>query len=143
MEPTGLLYLNVRRHRWHWPEKQFREGKKRKRLDTSLNDFFCTLYRMIDEVERREAERRLEQEARRNEEAQRLAQQKLAEAENDRRDRLLALVERWDCSARILKFAEAFRTTSSLPPDEVETLATWMSEEADRLNPLRDSQLRP
>ena len=143
MEPTGLLYLNVRRHRWHWPEKQFREGKKRKRLETSLNEFFCTMYRMIDDVERREEERRLEQEARRNEEAQLLAQQKLAEAENHRRDRLLALVERWDCSARILEFAEAFRTTSSLPPEEVETLVAWMSDEADRLNPLRNSQLRP
>jgi hypothetical protein len=138
--PTGNLVLRLKNGGYDNGRTNWRDGKVQ-RLESLLNKFIVALFECaVDKrsarIEREEAEVRRTAESRRKEKLG-----KLQEQERARLAQLLKDVEAWHQSQKIRAYADAIRTHAeknevSDSGQELMEWVSWVSQQADRIDPL-------
>jgi hypothetical protein len=138
--PTGNLVLRLKNGGYDNGRTNWRDGKVQ-RLESLLNKFIvalfeCAVSKRSARIEREAAEVLRIAESRRKEELR-----KLQEQERTRLAQLLKDVDAWHQSQKIRAYADAIRTHAeknevSDSGQELMEWVSWVSQQADRIDPL-------
>ncbi len=138
--PTGNLVLRLKNGEYGYGRANWRDGKVQ-RLESLLNKFIVALFKCaVDKrsarIEREEAEVLRMAESRRKEELR-----KLQEQERTRLAQLLKDVEAWHQSQKIRAYASAVvahaeKNEGTDSGQELMEWVSWVSQQADRIDPL-------
>jgi hypothetical protein len=138
--PTGNLVLRLKNGQYGYGRANWRDGKVQ-RLESLLKKFIvalfeCAVKKRSARIEREEAEVRRIAESRRKEELR-----KLQEQERTRLAQLLKDVDAWHQSQKIRAYADAVmahaeKNDGSDSGQELMEWVSWVSQQADRIDPL-------